>query len=181
MADYLPSAATQPVRAKASDRADAFRERFSQARVDRAYRFAAAVLGSSSADAQDAVQDAAIRAWSHWADLSDVQAFDAWFDRILVNVCRDRLRANRRLSEIRAEATGVPILSARAPLGILSDSFDRLKSDQKIVIALRYVEDLSLDEIARRTGVKLGTVKSRLHYALQSLRADYDASRRAEY
>lgn len=63
-------------------------------RLDAACRLAAVVLGES-ADAEDAVQDAAIRAWQHSDDLRDLRRFDAWFDRIVLNVCRDRLRVRR--------------------------------------------------------------------------------------
>ena len=45
-------------------------------------------------------------------------------------------------------------------------------------MALRYYGDLSLEEIAERTGERLGTVKSRLHYGLEALRAAYDAAAR---
>lgn len=163
-----------------SDRADRFVELLSQARLDRAYRFAAVVLGGSSADAEDAVHDAAVRAWTHWADIRDAGAFDAWFDKIVVNVCRDRLRARRRVAEVRMEPAAPYPLSSGAAFGVLSDSFDKLSFEHRIVVALRYLDDLSLDEIARRTNSRLGTVKSRLHYALRALKADYDAARRGE-
>jgi len=45
-------------------------------------------------------------------------------------------------------------------------------------VVLRYYGDLSLEEIADRTGERLGTVKSRLHYGLDALRAAYDAAAR---
>jgi RNA polymerase sigma-70 factor (ECF subfamily) len=46
------------------------------------------------------------------------------------------------------------------------------------VIVLRFYADLSLEQIAEQTGERLGTVKSRLHYALEALRAAYDAGSR---
>jgi RNA polymerase sigma-70 factor (ECF subfamily) len=180
MDDVVHGTSVRPTSTSRSDQADAFIELLSQARLDRAYRFAAAVLRGSSADAQDAVHDAAVRAWTHWAGIHDAGAFDAWFDRIVVNVCRDRMRARRRITEVRMEPAGPSLLTSRASFGVLSDSFDKLSSEHRIVVALRYLDDLSLDEIARRTHSRLGTVKSRLHYALRVLRADYDAARRKE-
>jgi RNA polymerase sigma-70 factor (ECF subfamily) len=53
-----------------------------------------------------------------------------------------------------------------------------LTPDQRTVVVLRYFSDLSLEEIAERTGERLGTVKSRLHYALEALHAAYDAADR---
>ena len=54
-----------------------------------------------------------------------------------------------------------------------------LGTDHRIVVILRFVEDLSIGEIAARTGQREGTVKSRLHYALRHLRAAYDAAGRS--
>ena len=64
-------------------------ERLTAARLTRAYRLAGIVLGDPS-EAQDAVHEAALQAWRHWHELRDPARFDAWFDRILVNQCRDR-------------------------------------------------------------------------------------------
>src|SRR5450756_826436 len=73
-----------------ADRRAAF-DRFTQDRLLRAYRLAGLVLRDPS-EAEDAVHDAAIQAWLHWGELQDRDRLDAWFDRILVNVCRARLR-----------------------------------------------------------------------------------------
>ena len=54
----------------------------------------------------------------------------------------------------------------------------QLPADQRLAVALRYFGDRSLEEIAELTGERLGTVKSRLHYGLQALRAAYDAAGR---
>jgi DNA-directed RNA polymerase specialized sigma24 family protein len=69
-------------------------QRLTQARLERAYRLASILLRDQS-EAEDAVHDAAVRAWQRWDDLRDQAAFDAWFDRIVVSCCRDRAR--RRL------------------------------------------------------------------------------------
>ncbi|MGC8633881.1 MAG: sigma factor-like helix-turn-helix DNA-binding protein [Candidatus Limnocylindrales bacterium] len=53
-----------------------------------------------------------------------------------------------------------------------------LSPDHRAVVALRYLGDYSLDEIAARTGQRAGTVKNRLHYALRALRAALDAEAR---
>ena len=55
-----------------------------------------------------------------------------------------------------------------------------LTPDHRIVVRLRYGADLSLAEIAARTGEREGTVKSRLHYALRRLRAAYEAAERLD-
>ena len=65
--------------------------------LDRAYRLARAIL-RDPAEAQDATHDAFVQAWRKWETLRDPERFEAWFDRILVNTCRNRLRSSRWLA-----------------------------------------------------------------------------------
>jgi len=155
-------------------------QRLTQARLERAYRLASILLRDQS-EAEDAVHDAAVRAWQRWDDLRDQAAFDAWFDRIVVSCCRDRAR--RRLPD----SIDLLDLDPAAPeepghLAAERDGMRRalaaLDPDHRAVVVLRYVEDLSVPAIAIRTGQREGTVKSRLHYALRQLRAAWDAAER---
>jgi RNA polymerase sigma-70 factor, ECF subfamily len=145
------------------------------------YRLAAVLLGSD-VEAQDATHDATLIAWERFASLRDVERFDAWFQRILVNVCAYRLRSRGRVRFLPIEAAADPAdPGAGSNLGerdALRPSFLRLTPEQRTVVVLRFYADLSLEEIAERTGERLGTVKSRLHYALQALHAAYDAADR---
>ena len=77
-----------------SDRRIAFQELVDRG-LDRAYRIAGVILGNRS-DAEDATHDAVVQAWRAFARLRDPSHFEAWFQRILVNTCRDRLRKRRR-------------------------------------------------------------------------------------
>lgn len=155
--------------------------RLADAHLARAYRLAALLLGSEL-DAQDAVQDAAAAAWRSFPDLRDVERFDAWFDRILVNACRDRLRHRGRVRQIALDSAPEPSVSDRADTiaerDALRAALAALPDQQRVVVVLRFFADLPLEEIADRTGERLGTVKSRLHYALESLRAAYEAAER---
>lgn len=167
---------------RASDAADPKREcfeRLTQNRLDRAYRLASALL-RDSVEAEDAVSEAAILAWTHWRQLRDPDHFDGWFDRILVNECRRRLRLRRPQSipEPRAAGHGEDATGAVTQRDALRRVLMTLSADHRIVLVLRFVEDLSLREIAERTRQREGTVKSRLHYALRSLRAAYAAEER---
>ena len=142
-----------------------------------AYRTATLILGDSS-EAEDATQDAFVRAWQQWVRLRDEERAGAWFGRILVNVCRDRLRARKprsvRWLEIEPETAETDVSEREALWQALND----LSADHRIVVVLRYYLDLSLDSIATRTGAPLGTVKSRLHHALEAIRAAYEAEER---
>ena len=163
-----------------AERADAFAA-LADRRLARANRLAAVLLGSEL-EAQDAVQDAAIAAWERFGDLRDRERFDAWFDRILVNGCWDRLRRRGRVRLIELEGAAAPALAdvtgALAEREALRSALAGLPPDQRLTVVLRYYGDLSLEEIAERTGERLGTVKSRLHYGLSALRAAYDAAAR---
>src|SRR6266542_4739608 len=85
-----------------TDRAERF-VRLAGSELDRAYRLAGLLLSSRS-DAEDATQEALLRAWRGIARLRDPEHFQAWFDRILVNVCRDRLRQRARVAFIPLDA-----------------------------------------------------------------------------
>jgi RNA polymerase sigma-70 factor (ECF subfamily) len=162
-----------------ADRAAAFTE-LVERHLDASYGLASLLLGNR-ADAEDATHDAAILAWQRWSSLRDPERFPAWFQRILVNLCRDRMR-RRRLQPIVLDPGDPPGPDpfAGSPLrAALSDTLARLSPDHRTVVVLRFFADLSIDEIADRTGERPGTVKSRLHYALSSLRAEWDAADRS--
>lgn len=158
-----------------ADRAAAFSDLAERHLAD-SYRLAALILGDP-ADAQDATHDAFVAAWRHWGSLRDPGRFEAWFGKILVNVCRDRLRRSRRYEvrdvadisdELAAPASGDPAAAA-GEHDAVGRGMGRLEPDQRIVLVLRYYRDLPVDEIAARLGIPSGTVKSRLHYALRDL------------
>ncbi len=161
------------------ERAEAF-ARLTGARLDHAYRLAAILLGND-VEAQDAVHDATIRAWTAFSGLRDSASFDVWFDRILVNGCRDRWR-RRRIRPI-----SLPELPERPTPDLSTEWIERdavrgalasLSQEHRLVVVLHYVEGLTSAEIAARTGAREGTVRSRLHYALRALRAAYEAAER---
>jgi RNA polymerase sigma-70 factor (ECF subfamily) len=147
-------------------------------RLDKAFGLAWHLLGHAS-DAEDACQEALVAAWTAWPRLRDPARFGAWFDRILVNTCIEHLRrrARRPVSELPDE----PGIAARDLLAgsIAEDMIGRalrgLSPEQRATVVLRYWADLSTEAIAERLGVPPGTVRSRLHYALDALRADLAA------
>jgi len=140
--------------------------------LDRAYRLAGIILGNG-ADSEDATHDAVVQAWRTFAGLRDPSRFEAWFQRILVNVCRDRLRKRRR-----TPVTELTLAASASVAGeftkvddrlALDRAFAGLSPDQAITVVLRFHADLTLDDIAARLGVPVGTVKSRLHAALAAM------------
>jgi RNA polymerase sigma factor (sigma-70 family) len=144
-----------------------------------AYRLAGYLLRDET-EAEDAAQEAVERAWQSWAQLRDADRFGAWFGRIVTNVCQDRLRARRGAVVIEINVSVAEKLHERDAFrdALARDEVGRLvrtlPPDQQVVVAWRFWRDLSLDEIAERLDVPLGTVKSRLHYAMRALRKELE-------
>ena len=160
------------------DPAEAFRQ-LSARHVQAAYRLAWAILGDEG-DAEDAAQDAFTVAWRQRFSLREVERFDAWFGRILVNCCRDRLRQRARAPRVVRD--GLEVVSqdhsrVTAERDELQREMTRLDPDQQIVVLLRFWEDLAIDDIAERLGVPAGTVKSRLHRSIRQLRVYLEEAR----
>jgi RNA polymerase sigma-70 factor (ECF subfamily) len=155
-----------------ADRAAAFTG-LADAYLDASYRLAHAILGSR-AEAEDATHDALVTAWRQWATLRDPGRFEAWFRRILINTCRNRLRQSSRRPTADLSATlrtsgadPIRLADEREQIG---DALARLSPDHRTVLALRYYLDLPIEDIAKRLGIAPGTVSSRIHYALRELR-----------
>lgn len=150
-----------------------------EARLLQGYRLASLIL-RDRAEAEDATQEAIARAWASWRTLLDKSRFDAWFDRILVNVCRNRMRHVRVLHVVSLDnAFEVPAADTHGSMLnrlAIEPAFERLTPEQRILVVLRYWRDLSVADIAERLGIPAGTVKSRLHYALESLRAAIESA-----
>ena len=141
--------------------------------LDRAYRLAGLILGNA-AEAEDVAHDAAVRAWQSAGTLRDPASFEAWFDRIVVNACRDRIRRNRRLRFVPLEPDDDrPVAD---PFQALFDRDEALRAvrrlgpDERAVVALHFWADLPLTAVAERLGWPVGTVKTRLHRALVAMR-----------
>ena len=163
------------VAAEGGARAAAF-VRLADEHLDRAYRLARAIL-REPAEAEDATHDAFVQAWRKWDTLRDPASFERWFDRILVNTCRNRLRApSSRTTDISAEvalATG-DHAGRTDDRAAIATAIAGLSPDHQVVVALRYFGDLTIDDIAARLGIPAGTVQSRLHYALKRLHESID-------
>jgi len=146
--------------------------------LHRSYRFAGLMLGDAQ-EAEDATQDALLRAWRSASSLRDPAGFQAWFDRILINVCRDRLRRRGLVRFIPVDdagsfpAVGDPFRNLVQRDEILR-AMAALDDDHRLVLVLHYWADLTLEDVAERVGWPIGTVKSRLHRGLATMRTRLD-------
>jgi RNA polymerase sigma-70 factor (ECF subfamily) len=153
------------------------------ASVDRLYGAAFLILRDRDR-AEDAVQEALVRAWRSLPSLRDTDRFDAWLMRLVINACHDEGRRIRRRAEIsllpmhHGEATDASANVIERER--LERGFRRLPVDQRVVLVLGQHIGLSHPEIADLLAIPIGTVKSRMRYALEAMRASLDADDRAE-
>ena len=115
-----------------------------------------------------------------WPSLRDPASFDRWFQRIVVNTCRNRVKRDARLrvTDIsdELEVATADAYAVTHDRDALDGALAGLRPDDQVLLALRYYEDLRVDDIARVLGLRPGTVMSRLHHAMHQLRATLDAS-----
>ena len=133
--------------------------------------------------AEDAVQQALVSAWRELPGLREVERFEAWLHRLLVHACYAEARKARRWSmNIRALPVEGPAARDTTLDVIVRDTLDRgfrrLPAEQRAIFVFHHYLGLTLGEIATTLEVPLGTVKSRLHYATNSLRAALEADAR---
>ena len=148
---------------------------------DRLYAVARLILRSTDL-AEDAVQEALVRAWQQLPTLRDPDRFDAWLYRLVVNACAEQGRQLRRWSQavrpLLVEPSTIDDTDVIAVREQLERAFDRLKPEQRAVIVLHHYLGLSLAESAEALAIPLGTMQSRLSRATQAMRAALDADER---
>ncbi len=160
------------VRARAGDR-EAFESIVLQ-KGESLLQTARAILGNE-ADARDATQEAFVNAWRGLAGLRNVDRFDAWLGRILINACRMALRRRRRVHEVAlddAASAGRILPAAPAHSADFDGAFDRLTVDQRALLVLHHLHGYGVGEIAAWLGIPAGTVKWRLARARRALAAE---------
>jgi len=144
--------------------------------VPRLRRYARALAGNRD-DADDLVQDTLERAWGRFSMWQRRGAIRSWMFGIMHNLYIDRLRSQRNSPEEDAgeelpEAVAAP--ADRLGLRDLERALQRLSTEQREVLLLVGVEEMSYREIASAIGVPIGTVMSRLSRARERLRAELD-------
>lgn len=151
---------------------------------DRVYRLAFRLCGNAH-DAEDITQEAFIRVFRS-LDRYKPGTFEGWMHRIVTNLFLDmaRRRSRIRFETLPEDAERVPGLE-RSPEQVLSDetfdpvlqaALDNLTPEFRAAVVLSDIEDLSYEEVGRILGVKMGTVRSRIHRGRAALRAELEAA-----
>jgi RNA polymerase sigma-70 factor (ECF subfamily) len=177
---------------QALGRLDAARDRFSELVIRhqrRALRIGFHYL-RDAADADEAVQDAFVKAYTHIGTFREELPFEIWFTRILINGCLDRLKARRRRERWIApplldpngdERNLAEYLPARGPSpeeqmlsserrDQLTSALARLPERQRLVFVLSHFEGRSSREVSTMTGLNESTVRVHLFRAIRRLR-----------
>ncbi len=155
-------------------------EGFVRRHQDRCVRLAAVWLDDAG-HAEDAVQEAMLRAFKGLHRFRFAAAPATWLFRMMRNVCSEMNRSSRkhgqRLPEQEPEyAPAPPVLQARAEAAAgVRSLVDGLPQRQRDVVLLRVFEELSVDETAHVLGCRPGTVKATLHKAMRKLRKEHEA------
>ncbi len=151
--------------------------------IDRLYGLAGLLLRDRPR-AEDAVQEALLKAWRDLPKLREAEKFGAWLRRLVVNASHDE---GRRLGRRRREVALAPQhdrASSDELAGLLdrdeiAQAFGRLNEEERTVIALRYYLDLRSAEAAASLGIREVTYRSKLHRAIRTLGAALAADARA--
>ncbi len=141
-----------------------------------------------TAEADEAVQDAFVKAYTHLRDFEYGRSFEVWFTRILVNSCLDRVKARGRrarwmiaaddlgdaspLERVSAPRESTPeALALRRERGVrLMDAIERLPERQRTVVLMSQIEGASTREVSEMTGLRETTIRVHLFRALRRLR-----------
>ncbi len=150
-------------------------------RIDRLYGIARLIVRDPIA-AEDAVQEALVRAWRSLPGLRDPERFDAWLRRLLVRACYDEANSRTRRWRMEVDIDTVDVAADEGTTAAERDAFERaftrLSPAHRAVLVMQHHLGLSVAEAAEALGIPPGTVKSRTHFALQALRATLEAEAR---
>ena len=167
-----PAEYDQVVRAGRGDR-DAFTELFD--RYDRKLFYFVGRFGRDPHRASDIVQDVWLSAYRRLPGLRAPEAFRAWLYRLTHDRVVSRIRKETRKRPIPLERS--PCLSGRSDQAsrdaaeVVHAALGRLSAEHRAVLTLRFLEGMSLEEIAAVVDRPLGTVKSRMHHAKSAFEA----------
>lgn len=131
-------------------------------------------------DALDIIQDSIYKALNSVEKLKEIKFIKTWFYRIVVNCSIDYLRRNKKYSNFLLKEQLEKIESYEDHTNLdLKKNLDDLPEKYRIIIVLRFFEDLKIEEIAKILDENVNTVKTRLYQGLKKLRINIESERRS--
>jgi RNA polymerase sigma-70 factor (ECF subfamily) len=169
-------------RAQGGDR-EAF-DALATASYHRLFAVARRILRDSHS-AEDAVQEALIRAWRDLRSLREPERYEAWTYRLLVRACADHSRGRRRIAVEVTDLEAEHASSRDEFAGVIQRdeverAFLQLSIDHRAVLVLTHFVGLPAPDVARYLAIPVGTVYSRLHYGTQLMRRALEGPAPAE-
>lgn len=138
------------------------------------------LITRNAADAEDATQDALVKAWRAFGRFRTDAPMRPWLLQIVANEARNRRRSEGRREALTLRASPGEAAPSPEEAAVGADerarllaALDGLADDHRLVLACRHLLDLSEGETAAALGVRVGTVKSRTSRALERLRETY--------
>jgi RNA polymerase sigma-70 factor, ECF subfamily len=162
------------VRAQAGDET-AFAELVARFQPRLAY-FVRRLIGDAHA-ADDVLQNIWLQAYTHLAQLRDAGSLSVWLYRIARNAVLATLRRHRGWEELTTEPAAADDCDVAGDFSVadaerIHAALARLRPEHREVLVLRFIENMSYEEIAAIVGCPVGTVRSRIHYAKQAVRPE---------
>lgn len=165
---------------------DSFEELVARHR-DKIYARAFSMMRNED-EAIDLSQEAWVKAWQRLKQFQGESSFVTWMTRIVINLCLDQLRRQKRqraesIEELQEESGGVerqmPVVTINPTQGLeraelrtrINEALGKLSYEHRTVLILHEFEDLEYKEIAKRMQCSIGTVMSRLFYARRKMAA----------
>ena len=155
---------------------------------DKVYRQMIRACGNRE-DAEDVLVEALVKAHRHLGQLRDAGAFRPWLAQIARRVCwqlkqREALQPLLQLSVVEEEGQQIPSgerpleqqIALRQMSSLLHEAVDKLSEEYRNVYLWRDLEDVPAKEVAKRLGISVAAVKSRLHRARESVRKALDVA-----
>lgn len=135
------------------------------------YRVAWSIL-HNNADCEDALQEAALKAWEKRGSLRNIAYFRTWITRILINACYDTQRKRRRMLPLEEIAERA---APTAPDPALALALEALPEKLRLPLVLCCSEGMSYEEAATALHISLPTLRGRIHRARGQLRKELSA------
>jgi len=142
--------------------------------LEAGYRTAIAILRNPD-EANDAVQDAAFKAWRRIRQLNDANSARTWFLAIFANQCRS-MRRTRWWSVIRLQHVEVGAQDFASDATDIGRALAKLSREDRLALFLHFYLDLPLDEVGTVLGLSAAGAKTRVYRAAKKLRPDLEMS-----
>ncbi len=134
-------------------------------------------------DAEDVVQESFIRIWNHLQDFDSRMKFTTWMYKIVVNLCYDKAKSNKRRMSVFARLNdnfsqddcieNIDIerdLTNKETTALIKHLADGLSDKQRMIFLLRDLQDLTIQEVVDITGMSESAIKTNLFYARQNIK-----------